>query len=290
MKTYEIGVLPESEWFFFSPAEDTRQMFYYHTMCGHFYCNRDYYIKRDTYPPLLLVYVKAGTFCLELSGKQYEVNAGQIAFFDCQQPHYYHAKDALEFYYVHLDGPQAHELCRYINRTSGLVIDGPNNGAVLRAMEDMMTLYQNGGSESVFETSARIYQMLMLLNNPVQSPRLKKNDDSLVRAVSYIRSHVGKRITLQELADEERTMVFYESPYRVVKCLEQFAATFGAERRVSVSRELTKKFEQTLRGTLSEVLEHFRSTEPRGEFVLVVEGRPKTGKSRTDETTEEEQE
>ena len=90
MKTYEIGVLPESEWFFFSPAEDTRQMFYYHTMCGHFYCNRDYYIKRDTYPPLLLVYVKAGTFCLELSGKQYEVNAGQIAFFDCQQPHYYH--------------------------------------------------------------------------------------------------------------------------------------------------------------------------------------------------------
>ena len=81
MKTYEIGVLPESEWFFFSPAEDTRQMFYYHTMCGHFYCNRDYYIKRDTYPPLLLVYVKAGTFCLELSGKQYEVNAGQIAFF-----------------------------------------------------------------------------------------------------------------------------------------------------------------------------------------------------------------
>ena len=100
----------------------------------------------------------------------------------------------------------------------------------------------------------------------------------------------GRNKRLQELADEERTMVFYESPYRVVKCLEQFAATFGAERRVSVSRELTKKFEQTLRGTLSEVLEHFRSTEPRGEFVLVVEGHPKTGKSRTNETTEEEQE
>ena len=211
MKTYEIGVLPESEWFFFSPAEDTRQMFYYHTMCGHFYCNRDYYIKRDTYPPLLLVYVKAGIFCLELSGKQYEVTAGQIAFFDCQQPHYYYAKDALEFYYVHLDGPQAHELCRYINRTSGLVIDGPNNDAVLRAMEDMMGLYQNGGSESVFETSARIYQMLMLLNNPVQSPRLKKNDDSLVRAVSYIRSHVGKRITLQELADIAGLSLYYFS-------------------------------------------------------------------------------
>ena len=63
----------------------------------------------------------------------------------------------------------------------------------------------------MFETSARIYQMLMLLNNPVQSPRLKKNDDSLVRAVSYIRSHVGKRITLQELADIAGLSLYYFS-------------------------------------------------------------------------------
>ena len=71
-------------------------------------------------------------------------------------------------------------------------------------------------------------------------------------------------------------MVFYESPYRVVKCLEQFAEVFGPERRVSVSRELTKKFEQTVRGTVAEVLDHFRTTEPKGEFVIVVAGKPKT--------------
>lgn len=70
-------------------------------------------------------------------------------------------------------------------------------------------------------------------------------------------------------------MIFYESPFRVVKCLEQFAEAFGADRPVSVSRELTKKFEQTVRGTIAEVLEHFRANEPRGEFVLVVAGRPK---------------
>ena len=199
MKSYEIGVLPESEWFFFSPSEETQKLFYYHTMCGHFYCNRDYYIKRGTYPPLLLVYVKRGTFYLELESGKYEVNAGQIGIFDCRQPHYYHASDNMEFYYVHFDGPQAHELCSYINQTSGLVIDGGNNAAILKILEDMVAFYHDGGNESVFETSARIYQMLMLLNNPIQSPRLKKNDDSLVRAVTYIRSHVGKRITLQEL-------------------------------------------------------------------------------------------
>ena len=98
----------------------------------------------------------------------------------------------------------------------------------------------------------------------------------------------GRNKRLQELASEERTMVFYESPYRVVKCLEQFVETFGAERPVSVSRELTKKFEQTVRGTAGEVLEHFRRTEPRGEFVLVVAGRPKAGKARRDESENEE--
>lgn len=211
MKTYEIGVLPESEWFFFSPSEETKKMFYYHTMCGHFYCSRDYYIKRETYPPLLLVYVTRGTFFLELKDDTYEAHAGQIAFFDCRQPHYYHASDDLEFYFVHFDGPQAHELCRYINQTSGLIIEGENNGAILRMMEDMVMFYQDGGSESVFETSARIYQMLMLLNNPIQSPRLKKNDDSMSRVVSYIRSHVGKRITLQEMADIAGLSLYYFS-------------------------------------------------------------------------------
>ena len=98
----------------------------------------------------------------------------------------------------------------------------------------------------------------------------------------------GRNKRLQELASEERTMVFYESPYRVVKCLEQFVETFGAERPVSVSRELTKKFEQTVRGTAGEVLEHFRRTEPRGEFVLVVAGRPKAGKAQRDESENEE--
>ena len=80
-------------------------------------------------------------------------------------------------------------------------------------------------------------------------------------------------------------MVLYESPYRVVKCLEQFAEVFGPERRVSVSRELTKKFEQTVRGTVAEVLDHFRTTEPKGEFVIVVAGKPKV--RRAQESQEE---
>lgn len=88
----------------------------------------------------------------------------------------------------------------------------------------------------------------------------------------------GRTKRLQELAEEQRSIIFYESPFRVVKCLEQLTEVFGEERKVSVSRELTKKFEQTVRGTIAEVLEHFREHEPKGEFVIVVAGCPKPEK------------
>ena len=95
----------------------------------------------------------------------------------------------------------------------------------------------------------------------------------------------GRMKRLTELAEESRTIVFYESPFRVVKCLEQLAEVFGPERMVAVSRELTKKFEQTVRGTLSEVIAHFKSQQPKGEFVIVLAG--KGLKNRNTEAEEE---
>ena len=82
----------------------------------------------------------------------------------------------------------------------------------------------------------------------------------------------GRMKRLQELSTESRTVIFYESPYRVVKCLEQIGETFGLERRVAVVREITKKFEETVRGTVAEAIAHFKEHEPKGEFVIVVEG------------------
>lgn len=94
----------------------------------------------------------------------------------------------------------------------------------------------------------------------------------------------GRMKRLEELSTETRTLVLYESPYRVVKCLEQLAETFGAERRVAVVREKTKKFEESVRGTIAEVVDHFRENEPKGEFVIVVEGYdPKRKASKSDD-------
>ncbi|WP_159517793.1 16S rRNA (cytidine(1402)-2'-O)-methyltransferase [Sunxiuqinia indica] len=83
----------------------------------------------------------------------------------------------------------------------------------------------------------------------------------------------GRQKKLKQLADEERTMVFYESPYRLVKSLEQFAEFFGADRMASVSRELTKLFEETKRGTVAELANYFKAKTVKGEIVIVVEGK-----------------
>ena len=83
----------------------------------------------------------------------------------------------------------------------------------------------------------------------------------------------GRRTMLNKLAEEERTMIFYESPYRLIKTLEQFAAHFGPARKASVSRELTKVYEETVNGTLEEIKNHFTKKEVKGEIVIVVEGK-----------------
>ncbi len=83
----------------------------------------------------------------------------------------------------------------------------------------------------------------------------------------------GRQTLLKQLAEEERTMIFYESPMRLVKTLEEFVTYFGADRPCSVSRELTKMFEENKRGTLKEVAEYFKQKTVKGEIVIVVAGK-----------------
>lgn len=91
----------------------------------------------------------------------------------------------------------------------------------------------------------------------------------------------GRQTHLLSLQDETRTMVFYESPYRLLKTLQQFADVFGEDRQVSVAREISKLYEEHVRGTLQEVIAHFTEKDPRGEIVITLVGRSiKKGKDK----------
>ncbi len=90
----------------------------------------------------------------------------------------------------------------------------------------------------------------------------------------------GRQTHLESLREEKRTMVFYESPYRLVKTLRQLAEYFGEDRQVSVAREISKVHEEHVRGTLAEVANHFEQNEPKGEIVIVVAGKENEKKQR----------
>jgi 16S rRNA (cytidine1402-2'-O)-methyltransferase len=89
----------------------------------------------------------------------------------------------------------------------------------------------------------------------------------------FLPAKKGRQSRLKILKDEQRTMVFYESPHRVIKTLSQFVEYFGTDRKMSVSREISKMYEETVRGTTSEVVLHFEQKKPKGEFVITVEGK-----------------
>lgn len=89
----------------------------------------------------------------------------------------------------------------------------------------------------------------------------------------FLPAKKGRQTRFLALAEETRTIIFYESPHKLIKTLGHFVEYFGADRRVSVSRELTKLFEETVRGTAKEVLAHYTAKPPKGEIVVVVEGK-----------------
>ena len=89
----------------------------------------------------------------------------------------------------------------------------------------------------------------------------------------FLPSKKGRQTRLKILTEEERTMIFYESPHRIVKTLSQFMEYFGDERIVSVSREISKMFEETKRGSMKYVKEYFEEKKPKGEFVIIVDGK-----------------
>ncbi len=88
----------------------------------------------------------------------------------------------------------------------------------------------------------------------------------------FLPAKKGRQKRLKALSSEDRTMIFYESPYKILKTLQQFTKHFGSDREVSISREISKIYEETLHGTLEEMIAHFDIKKPKGEFVIVLAG------------------
>lgn len=148
---------------------------------------------------------------------------------------------------------------------------------------EVMALVSDAGTPGISDPGFLIIRAALQANLKVEClpgptafvPALVKSGLPSDRFVfeGFLPQKKGRQTLFKQLAEEERTMIFYESPYRLVKTLEQFKEYLGADRKASVSRELTKMFEETVNGTIEEILTHFQAKEVKGEIVIVVAGK-----------------
>lgn len=157
-------------------------------------------------------------------------------------------------------------------------------GLIKRMMDgETMALISDAGTPGISDPGFLLVRECILSGLKVDSlpgataliPALVKSGFPTDRFVfeGFLPHKKGKQTTLKRLAEEDRTIIVYESPHRLVKTLEQMVEFFGADRRVSVSRELTKLYEETVTDSLTQVIAHFKSKEVKGEIVLVIDGK-----------------
>ncbi|MFR4415604.1 MAG: AraC family ligand binding domain-containing protein [Butyricicoccus sp.] len=156
MQSVDPGIRSESVCFPFTPSQAARELLFYPTWCGHYYCTANYSMKRDSYPPLLIAYIRKGCFRVEYRGEFHVAEAGDVLLLDCIEPHYYHAEDGLEFVYMHFEGSNARELCRRITDRHGWLIRRDTNTLIGPLLYDMVRFYDENGVETDMQRSARI--------------------------------------------------------------------------------------------------------------------------------------
>ncbi len=151
---------------------------------------------------------------------------------------------------------------------------------------ETMALVSDAGTPGISDPGFLLVRECLKNNLPIEClpgatafvPALVKSGFPTDRFVfeGFLPHKKGRQTLLKELAQEERTVVFYESPHRLLKTLEQIQEFFGNDRVVSVSRELTKMHEETFTGLVGEVIAHFNAKEVKGEIVLIVKGKEKS--------------
>ena len=221
MKSVDIGVLPNSICFSFTPPEIARELYFYPTWCGHYFCSSRYFMRRNHYPPLLVIYVRRGTLNVEYREETRQAHEGDVVLLDCTEPHYYQAENNLEFLYMHYSGSNSHAITQQIINTQGWILRGEErdeNGNFIRdsrnervnlLLQDMVYLYAHNHAETMFESSMRIYKLFEILLSPTRQEQ--KEELPITAAVEYIRANVGKPITLEELAEIAKLSPFYFS-------------------------------------------------------------------------------
>lgn len=200
MKSVDPGILPQSECFTFQPSDFAKEALMYVTWCGHYFCTDQYYMKRDTYPYLLMIFVRRGKMDVRYHGVSHVAEKGDVILMDCMHPHYYHAQNDLEFVYLHFDGGSSHAIVNYLvdNNNNSPIFRQKNNIEIGKMLYDRVQLCGRNSVRNALHDSYWIDTLLHKLS--VETIPQIQEDSPIDLAICYIREHVGEPISLDDLA------------------------------------------------------------------------------------------
>lgn len=199
----ETGVLPGSEVFFNTVDGVTRRLFFYINSCGHYHCERGYKIRRSHMDSLLLMYIEQGAMRVEYQGKKYAAQAGDVILMDGGFPQYYDTPDYVEFYWMHIAGGNAFELCEHLTRQRGGVLHRlPDSAQTAERIRFLVSQFRNNQTISAPEHAATLYSVLCGLMPNGQHGAGQESESPVQRTVQFIQAHLGEDLNLKRLAAE----------------------------------------------------------------------------------------
>ncbi len=212
MAISEKGVLPHSQYFFFTPSESFRNYHYYALVCGHFYCTDGYRIAREGNVSPIIFYIVAGKLHVNHEGKHQTASKGEVVLINGYKPHEYYCTSNCEFLFMHFDGGHSLELihCLHI-QNDGVVLVSPNNQQVSKIINSIMAKLRLNQIPADGELSCGVYAMLCGLQ--VQGENLEGHPASseIISTMHFIKNNVGASFTLDALANRVNLSKYYFS-------------------------------------------------------------------------------
>lgn len=213
----ETGVLSGSEIYFNTVGAATRRLLYYVNFCGHYYCEYGYKIRRKHVDNLLLMLVEEGEMRLEYRDRHYTAKAGDIILMDCTFPQYYDTADHVAFYWLHISGLNAFELCEYLTHANeGILFRTPNNEKIAELIRLIVSQYANHQLVNDAEQSRLLHSVLCYLMPSAQATAPASEDDPVQKVIAYIYQHLGEDLSLKRLAAE-----VYMSPTHLIRLFRE---------------------------------------------------------------------
>ena len=200
------GCLPGSDAYYFTPSNMAKNQLFYFISLGHFICDRQYRVIRDSdYGNYLLLLVRRGSVILSTEGREVTVHKGEVGILNCHQPHAYWVDRAADFLWVHFEGVNSADLYRsLLNRAGGnLAIQLENPKKIESIMNDLVLNYRYQKNSTEYEDSLRIYQLLMGVFQEIPGIRhgLDETKDAAINeALYYIREHLSEEMTVGDIA------------------------------------------------------------------------------------------